>query len=364
MGSLAGPRYCAMGSRCTHAPFLDGNPAPLRSTNKSQLCSRCEELGLSPHEIPVLDKLRTEPDPPGEELKARAFKDSLTAQLYLQRGVFWDALRDLRERWEITAERGLPPSAENVSGLIFPETPSKGDFFRLYDEWTADLRRIEQRCVPSRFRESAEWREFISACVLFDPPLEDLDTFTRHGDLRYINREAHGARGERAPMRATAPLRWAVADEKALEKVYFWLFECVLEELGQRYLKPAGIDLEEALDEILDTTELNKRYHAKKNSLRREWHIVASDGVNANDIKKAADTIPAVREARSSGGRASRNPVAAIKCAAFYDDDSAGAGAPKSTKRRLLAEQYGLPENEVKHYVKFGRDLISGEINL
>jgi hypothetical protein len=160
-----------------------------------------------------------------------------------------------------------------------------------------------------------------------------------------------------------APLRWAIADEKALEKVYFWLFERVLEELGERYLEPAGIDLEESLDEILDTTKLNERYHAKKNSLRREWHIVASDGVNANDSKKAADRIPAVREARSSGGRASRNPVAAIQCAAFYDD-SAGVGAPKSTKRRLLAEQYGLPENEVKHYVKFGRGLISGEINL
>jgi hypothetical protein len=353
-----------MGSRCTHARFLDGNPAPLRSTNKSQLCSRCEESGLSPHEIPVLDKLRTEPDPPGEELKARAFKDGLTAQLYLQRGIFWDAVRELRERRGITAETGLPPSGENVAGLIFPETPSKGDFLRRYDEWTADLRRIEQRCVPARFRESAEWSEFISACVLFDPPLEDLDTFTRHGDLRYINREAHGARGERAPMRAMAPLRWAIADEKAFEEVHFWLFERVLEELGERYLEPAGIDLEESLDEILDTTKLNKLYHAKKNSLRREWHIVASDGVNANDIKKAADRIPAVREARSSGGRASRNPVAAIQCAAFYDDDSAGVGAPKSTKRRLLAEQYALPENEVKHYVKFGRGLISGEINL
>ena len=81
-------------------------------------------------------------------------------------------------------------------------------------------------------------------------------------------------------------------------------------------------------------------------------------------LREAADMIPAVREARSSGGRASRNPVVAIKCAAFYDDDSAGEGAPKSTKRRLLAERYGLPENEVKHYIKFGRDLISGEINL
>src|SRR5687768_3585175 len=110
MGSLAEPRYCAMGSRCTQARFLEGSPALLRSTNKSHLCSRCEESGLSPHEILVLDTLRLEPAPAGEELKARTFKDGLTAQLYLQRGVFWDAVRELRERRGITAERRLPPS--------------------------------------------------------------------------------------------------------------------------------------------------------------------------------------------------------------------------------------------------------------
>ena len=352
-----------MGSRCTQAPFLDGSPAPLRSTSKSKLCSRCEESGLSPHEIPVLNKLRTEPDPPGEELKARAFKDSLTAQLYLQRGVFWDAVRELRERRVITAERRLPPFPSDSGALLVPDT-SSDDFVAHMEEWLADLRHIEQRCVPARFQGSAEWDEFICACVYFDPPLEELDTFTRHGDLRYLElnneRDDYGVRRVRAPMRAKAPLRRAIADDGELEKVCFWLFDRVLEELGERYLGPAGIDVEEAVQEIYDTTELNKQYNAKKSDLRREWHIVASDGVNANDIKRTAAMVPAVREAHSSGGRPSRNPVAAIKCAAFYDDDSAAAGAPKSTKCRLLAEQYGLPENEVKHYVKFGRYLISG----
>jgi hypothetical protein len=364
MTSLSAPRFCAMGSRCTQARFLNGNPAPLRRTSKSELCGRCEESGLSQHDVPMLEKLPIEPAPVGEELKARVFKDGLTAQLYIQKGVFWDAVRELRERRGITAERRLPPSESNGSGLIAPERSYDDDFLAHMEEWLADLRHIEQRCVPARFQGSAQWSDFISACVYFDPPLEELDTFTRYGDLRYINREAHGTREERAPMRAMAPLRWTIADENAFEEVHFWLFDRVLEELGERYLGPAGVDLGEALDEIFDSTELNKQYNAKKDGLRREWHIVASDGVNASDIKKAADRIPVVREARSSGGRASRNPVVAIQCAAFYDDDSAGVGIPKSTKRRLLAERYALPENEVKHYVKFGRDLISGEINL
>ena len=298
-----------MGSRCTQARFLNGSPARLRSTSKSQLCARCEESGLSPHGIPVLDKLRNELPPAEEELKARGFKDGLTAQLYLQRGVFWDAIRELRERRGITAKKGLPPSGDNVSEFIPPGRSPGDDFVAYMEEWIADLRHIEQRCVPTRFQASAEWTYFISACVCFDPPLENLDTFTTHGDLRYLDPvvepDAHGVRRVRAPMQAMAPLRWAIADEKEFEEVHFWLFERVLEELGERCLGPAGVDLEEAVREIFDTTELGKQYRAKKRSLRREWHIVASDGVNASDIKKAADSIPAVREARSSGGRPS-----------------------------------------------------------
>ena len=162
-----------------------------------------------------------------------------------------------------------------------------------------------------------------------------------------------------------APARWSIADEEALEKVYFWLFDRWLEELDERYLRPAGIDLNEALNEIYDDTELNNQYHAKKNNLRREWDIVAAEGVNANDIKRTAEMIPAVREARSPGGRAPRNSIVAIQCAAFYDGhNSTGEDAPKGTKRRQLAERHGLPEDEVKHYVKLGRALMSGEKNL
>ncbi len=87
-----------MGGRCTQARFLDGSPARLRSKSKSQLCARCEGSELSPHGIPVLDKLRIEPAPAGEELKARAFKDGLSARLYVQRGMFWDGVPGLELR--------------------------------------------------------------------------------------------------------------------------------------------------------------------------------------------------------------------------------------------------------------------------
>ena len=41
-----------MGSQCTQARFLDGEPARLRSTSSSKLCARCEEARLSPDDAP------------------------------------------------------------------------------------------------------------------------------------------------------------------------------------------------------------------------------------------------------------------------------------------------------------------------
>jgi hypothetical protein len=91
MDSLSEPRFCAMGAQCKQAPFLDGGPARLRSINKSQLCSRCEESGLSLRDVGVRYSLESAPSG-GEENKVRAFKDGLLVQVCLQYGPFWDAI--------------------------------------------------------------------------------------------------------------------------------------------------------------------------------------------------------------------------------------------------------------------------------
>jgi hypothetical protein len=351
-----------MGTRCTQARFLDGKPAKLRSTSKGQLCARCEEEGLTPHGDQALGWSSLTPPPRGEELKARAFKDDLTVQLFLRNGPFWDAIKNVRERRGIIPARQLPPSGPGVSELIFPEKRigDERDDFELLDEWLADLREIKELCVPVRLQGAAEWEDFISVCVLCDPPPEHLDTFTRHGDLRFFDPERPGAHGDRAPMQARAPVRRMVTDEKELEEVHLWLLNSLLEELGRRYLEPAGIDVEEAVNTIMATTNLNAEYRRKKRDLRREWHIIAAEGVTADDANKAASRLPTVREARSPGGRASRNRLVALQCAMLYDEpDSSTTDLPKSERRRVLAARYNISENEVDKYVHLGRALIS-----
>jgi hypothetical protein len=173
----------------------------------------------------------------------------------------------LREKRGIIAERQMPPSGPEVSGLVFPDDPSeKGqDFFQYYDEWVADLWEVEERCVPARLRDAAEWSHFISVCALFDPPVDQdqLDVFARRGDPTFLDYGRPGGKGDRAPMKAAAPIRRMVSDEKEIEEVYLWLLDRLLEELGERYLAPIGIDVDEAIKEIIDSTGLNNQCHKK-----------------------------------------------------------------------------------------------------
>jgi hypothetical protein len=146
--------------QCTQAPFLDGGPARLRSTNKSPLCSPCEESGLSLRDVRVRYSLESAPSG-GEENIVRAFKDGLLVQVCLQYGPFWDAIKELRKRRGITALRQMPPSGPGISSLVMPDEPSAGtrDFLERYDEWVTDLRTVEECCIPARLRDVGQWRD-------------------------------------------------------------------------------------------------------------------------------------------------------------------------------------------------------------
>ena len=53
-----------MGSQCTQAPFLDGNPQKLRSSSKSTVCERCLQEGV-PGDLPA--KVPAAKEPPVDE---------------------------------------------------------------------------------------------------------------------------------------------------------------------------------------------------------------------------------------------------------------------------------------------------------
>jgi hypothetical protein len=59
------------------------------------------------------------------EGRLRQLRGDLILQLFMKRGPLWDAVQDVRERWNIVAKVQLPPS---VMGLLLPEdAPSLRD---------------------------------------------------------------------------------------------------------------------------------------------------------------------------------------------------------------------------------------------
>jgi hypothetical protein len=60
-----------MGSRCTQAPFLDGNPQKLRSSSMSTVCERCLQEGV-PGDLPA--EVPTAKEPPVEEKATELLK--------------------------------------------------------------------------------------------------------------------------------------------------------------------------------------------------------------------------------------------------------------------------------------------------
>ena len=127
MGSLSDPRYCALGRQCTQYSALGNKPARLSKYNTQDICDACrrqkastqadgEPVFRSEEELyeRARKRLRSEERealPSDTEGQLITIKRGLVEQLYLQRGPFWEAIRDMRSRWGIVAVANVPTVA-------------------------------------------------------------------------------------------------------------------------------------------------------------------------------------------------------------------------------------------------------------
>jgi hypothetical protein len=125
-------------------------------------------------------------------------KRDFVFDLFFQDGLFWEAVHDMRARWNISAARQLPPP--DLGDLLPPGMMHPTDFseeskplIALIERWGNDLDAVRDRVVSEPYRDwqyfGLFWRKFISACVLYDPPKKNLLSFAARGGPQPYERE-------------------------------------------------------------------------------------------------------------------------------------------------------------------------------
>jgi hypothetical protein len=101
----------------------------------------------------------------------RRLKRELVLALYLRCDEYWEAISDMRARWNIAPVVGLPPpTLSEASPEGWPEPPdSSEEAHKLRERWWFDLVAIRDRVVPEPYRDwqyfSLFWRKFFSTIV-------------------------------------------------------------------------------------------------------------------------------------------------------------------------------------------------------
>lgn len=219
-----------------------------------------------------------------EEAKARLVMD-----LYWQRGTFWERVADARREWNVKATLRLPPKvpAEGRYYPIFADVLPEASHREKGIRWVATLHAIHDAAVPEEARSlgysHALWEVFISACVLFDPPDDQLEEFAGFFSLKPTSTGSTNYAMHDPPITF---FRDAGRAEEALMDFY----ESLIRGLWERYVPVPEVELEEAVNEILaDGALRNELAEARARNRPRPYidpklHHSVKDVMQAHDL--------------------------------------------------------------------------------
>jgi hypothetical protein len=184
-----------MGQQCLGYERQTGEPQKLRKTSKSDLCEFCQRARLEG--AATVDEHKKDEWLPRAEIELKSYKralgiddltvlkssaveersrleENLLVEHCLRKGDFWQAIRGLRERWNISPKIGIPPE-RRVRNSPLPEStemPEEGQM-KLLRRWTDDLSAVSRRFFPKRQEAPNNGNHFVTCCAFYDPPRDD-----------------------------------------------------------------------------------------------------------------------------------------------------------------------------------------------
>jgi len=127
--------------------------------------------------------------PSSAEDRIWRLKSDLVLTVHLKRGAFWEAINEIRSRRGIKAPAQIPPPIAPEAYYAPPGFPEEAapeeagykEWLAALEAWTGELLTL-YRFVPENCRETGgsdllNWIKFLSALVIFDPPVPGLREF-------------------------------------------------------------------------------------------------------------------------------------------------------------------------------------------
>jgi hypothetical protein len=321
--------------------------------------------------------------------RLQRFKQGLVLDLFLQRDLFWELVRQLRKERGIAASVQLPPEAAESWMALMPLLPSdapeypgykaaaadKVDFYRFADRWSEDIGSILSAVLPDELRHFLDYRvvevhhfynrehlsKFCAACVLYDPPETKLREFARYHDPPAYPAnslpEASSLTTKHVKMRMSAIEERSIGNEELRQQQRF--YESLLLKIDER-LTPQGIDLRSIIEDIHREHPELKRELSKE--LDKRFYINVDEHTTERDAVRAYRTIASSWPRLPAGTKPQRNQLIAVQCAIFHDRHNKTDASDK--RRHLwtykrLAEEFSLASAQAaKDHVKLGRKLL------
>ena len=341
-----GVRYCIRGQECTQYAHL-GEPTKLRATSESEICEACRHADFCSETPRVAPETLAQPTNEGNEAREehpkrsdgpktlsssaegrlRQLRRELVLQLYMRRGPLWQAVHDVRNRWNINPKVQLPPP--NAGRLLPEDAPDFYDdeYQEYVNRWLSELHVIREQVDPRQYLTLREflgdgraesWFEFLEACVLYDPPDDQLTEFASHGDQEpafLVDDRVSEEALQKRPEMVDPPIKslWE------LMQMGDWFWERVLDHVDERYLKPRGIDKEALLQALLlEIPGLLEEYEEKSERYSSRYYIEVNEHTTKEDVNNAFRLIRAGQEERPKG-RPQRDRLTAVQCSILHD---------------------------------------------
>jgi hypothetical protein len=312
-------------------------------------------------------------------------KRDLVVEMVVERGEFFEELQKARKRWGITPATEIPPE---VPDLHYPPNEPEEHFERPYfrQRWFEDVCTLGYLVVPEAYRNPGPplyWPKFISACLLYDPPYDDLERFAKYADPDPDTLATEGCASENGAGRrrgiAVLPIKYLIDPYRALadqQWSYKSAIEWVIKEL-QETQEQVGITSEQLRtiwklfnDAFLYAPDPEGKYGSlgealairQTENLPRPYIDPLSEEATKANVETARKVIRKTHSVTPNDGAPKIDSLVAVQCAILYYRDNHTLAENRRKWKwtfETLANKFNLESKRAaRNHVKRGLEMM------